>query len=192
MIPTLDTAPDTDAGFPARTQGGEVLAALARAMALLNRIIVLLAALVLVLAGLILSYSVASRLAFGSMSYWQDEASVFLLVGATFMTAAYVQGRRGHVAIEALSALLPPRVNAARLLVVDIASLAFCAFFTWKSFALLEEAWIEGQVSSSSWAPPLWIPYATMTLGMGLLCLQIALQVVTALAPHSHRTGGRP
>ncbi|MEP9370471.1 TRAP transporter small permease [Xanthobacter sp. VNH20] len=182
MIPTLDTAPDTDAGFPARTQGGEVLAALARAMALLNRIIVLLAAFVLVLAGLILSYSVASRLAFGSMSYWQDEASVFLLVGATFMTAAYVQGRRGHVAIEALSALLPPRVNAARLLVVDIASFAFCAFFTWKSFALLEEAWIEGQVSSSSWAPPLWIPYATMTLGMGLLSVQIALQIACALA----------
>ncbi|MFG1409697.1 TRAP transporter small permease [Xanthobacter sp. VTT E-85241] len=188
----LDTAPEATAGIAAHTQGGGGLAVLVRAMALVNRTIVLLAAFVLVLAGLILSYSVASRLAFGAMSYWQDEASVFLLVGATFMTAAYVQGRRGHVAIEALSTLLPPRVNAARLLLVDIASFAFCAFFTWKSFTLLEEAWIEGHVSSSSWAPPLWIPYATMALGMALLSLQIALQIACAMAPGPRRNGDRP
>jgi TRAP-type C4-dicarboxylate transport system permease small subunit len=30
--------------------------------------------------------------------YWQDEAAVFLLVGAAFMTAAYVQNQRGHMA----------------------------------------------------------------------------------------------
>ena len=102
------------------------------------------------------------------------------------MTAAYVQGRRGHVAIEALSALLPPRVNAARLLLVDIASFAFCAFFTWKSFTLLEEAWIDGHVSSSTWAPPLWIPYGVMMLGMGLLSAQIALQIACALARRTH------
>ncbi len=159
-----------------------VLGVLQGAIAALNRLIVLLASIALVLASLILSYSVLTRLAFHSPTYWQDEASVFLLVGATFMTAAYVQGRRGHVAIEALSALLPPKVNAVRLLLVDIASCAFCAFFTWKSYVLLHEAWEDGHVSSSTWGPPLWIPYSVMMLGMALLTIQIALQVACALA----------
>ncbi len=33
---------------------------------------------------------------------------MFLLVGATFMTAAYVQGQRGHIGIEAFVGLLSP------------------------------------------------------------------------------------
>ena len=40
---------------------------------------------------MILSYSVLGRALFKSPNYWRDEAAVFLLVGATFMTATYVQ-----------------------------------------------------------------------------------------------------
>jgi TRAP-type C4-dicarboxylate transport system permease small subunit len=60
---------------------------------------------------------------------------------------------------------------------VDVASLAFCAFFSWKSWTLLREALVEGHTSATSWAPPLWIPYGAMTLGMSMLCVQIALQL---------------
>ena len=56
----------------------------------------------------------------------------------------------------------------------------FCAFFAWKSCTLLHEAWAEGQTTSSSWAPPLWIPYLLMSLGMLLLTLQLAVQVVVS------------
>ena len=41
---------------------------------------------------------------------------MFLLVGATFMTAAYVQGQRGHIGIEAFVGLLSPLANRIRLL----------------------------------------------------------------------------
>src|SRR5882672_6638670 len=73
------------------------VAALERALAFCNNIIVVLAAVALVAACVILSYSVLGRALFHSPNYWQDEAAVFLLVGATFMTAAYVQGQRGHI-----------------------------------------------------------------------------------------------
>ncbi|OZA84452.1 MAG: TRAP transporter small permease protein, partial [Burkholderiales bacterium 34-67-9] len=45
------------------------------------------------------------------------------------------------------------------------------------------EAWAEGQTTSSSWAPPLWIPYSLMAAGMSLLALQIALQVIAKIQP---------
>ena len=158
--------------------GNALVAGLGRALAFCNNVIVVFAAIALVLACAILSYSVLGRALFHSPNYWQDEAAVFLLVGATFMTAAYVQSERGHVAIEAFVGLLSPRVNRIRLWLVDVASVLFCAFFAWKSWTLAHEAWVDGQVSNSMWSPPLAIPYVLMATGMTLLCVQIVLQLI--------------
>ena len=144
----------------------------------LNRAIVFLSAIALLVASCVLTYSVVLRYFSPQPTDWQDEFSVFLLIGVTFMSAAWVQSQRGHIGIEAVATLLPPSLDRWRMRLVDVASALFCAFFAWKSWTLLEEAWVEGYVSSSSWAPPLWIPYLTMALGMSLLTLQILVQVL--------------
>ena len=152
-----------------------------------NGVIVVLAALALIAACAILSYSVLGRAIFHLANYWQDEASVFLLVGATFMTSAYVQGRRGHIGIEAFVGLLSPSANRIRLWLVDVASLLFCSFFAWKSWTLTHEAFAEGRVTNSTWSPPFAIPYSLMAFGMTLLCVQILLQIIIPLAGASRR-----
>jgi TRAP-type C4-dicarboxylate transport system permease small subunit len=157
--------------------GNGLVAALEHALGFCNNVIVVFAAVALVAACVVLSHSVLTRALFHSPNYWQDEAAVFLLVGATFMTAAYVQGQRGHIGIEAFVGLLSPMANRIRLWLVDVASLLFCAFFAWKSWTLAHEAWIDGQVSNSMWSPPLAIPYVLMASGMTLLCVQILLQI---------------
>ena len=136
-------------------------------------------------AACILTWEATARYLFRIPSDWQDESSVILLVGATFLSAAWVQERRGHVGIQALAALLPPRADGVRRFISDIASLAFCAFFSWKSWTLLHEAVRDGQTSNSSWGAPLWIPYGCMAAGMTLVTLQLALQVLSrdALQP---------
>jgi len=171
----------------ATTTGNPLVVALEGALAWCNYIIVILAAVALIAACAVLSYSVLGRALFHSPNYWQDEAAVFLLVGATFMTSAYVQQQRGHIGIEAFVGLLPPFANRIRLWLVDVASLLFCAFFAWKSWTLAYEAWDEGQVSNSMWSPPLAIPYSLMATGMTLLCLQILLQIATPLAGSARR-----
>jgi TRAP-type C4-dicarboxylate transport system permease small subunit len=159
-----------------------LVAALEHALAFCNRVILILAALALIAACLVLTDSVIGRALFQSPNYWQDEMAVFLLVGATFMTSAYVQSQRGHIGIEAFTGLLPPAVNRVRLWLIDVASLLFCSFFAWKSWTLTQEAWVDGQVSNSMWAPPLVIPYSLMAAGMTLLCVQILLQVIVPLS----------
>ena len=152
-----------------------------RILGRINQLIVLLSSIALVIAAFVLTYSVASRYFFHFSTDWQDELSVFLIVGAVFMSSAAIQARRGHVGIEAIVGLLSPRVNRIRQVAVDIASLLFCGFFAWKSWVLLEEAWLENHHSGSTWGPPLWIPYSLMTLGMTLLSVQLLLQVIGEL-----------
>jgi TRAP-type C4-dicarboxylate transport system permease small subunit len=152
-----------------------------RVVAAVNYVVVLLSSIALVLASLVLTYSVITRYFLHLSTDWQDETAVFLIVGAVFMSAAAIQVRRGHVAIEAIVGLLSPAVNRIRMLLVDAASLAFCAFFSWKSGTLLHEAIVDNFHSGSTWGPPLWIPYSLMTFGMTLLSCQILLQIVAEL-----------
>jgi len=163
------------------------VAMLERALAFVNRVIAVFAAVALIAACCVLSYSVIGRALFQAANYWQDEAAVFLLVGATFMTAGYVQSSRGHIGIEAFVGLLSPFANRIRLWLVDVASLLFCGFFTWKSWTLAFEAYSDGQVSNSMWSPPLSIPYGLMACGMTLLCAQILLQILAPLVGVSRR-----
>jgi TRAP-type C4-dicarboxylate transport system permease small subunit len=149
----------------------------ARVIHLLNLWIDRLGALALFAASLILTYSVFSRYLFKAATDWQDEAAVFCIVGAVFLAGAYVQSSRGHIGIEAIASVLPPRANRVRAFLVDVGSMLFCAFFAWKSWALFHEAWVDKQTTSSSWAPPLTIPYGLMAFGMTLLSVQIALQI---------------
>ena len=161
--------------FDPRSNPG--LAKLDRAMRALNKVIVIPCMLALVAASCILTYSVVARYFLKISTEWQDEAAVFLLVGATFLAGAFVQSFRGHVGIEAVATLLPPGVDRVRVLIVDIVTAAFCAFFAWKSWTLFHEAWVEGQTTTSSWGPPLWIPYSVMAAGMTLLTLQVLGQL---------------
>jgi TRAP-type C4-dicarboxylate transport system permease small subunit len=164
-----------------------LLSALERILSICNKVMAVFAALALIAACIVLSYSVLGRALFQAANYWQDEAAVFLLVGATFMTAGYVQSSRGHIGIEAFVGLLSPRANRIRLWLVDVATLLFCGFFTWKSWTLAYEAYSDGQVSNSMWSPPLSIPYGMMACGMTLLCAQILLQIAAPLVRATQR-----
>ena len=154
---------------------------LARALAMANRVMVGFGMLALLAASLVLTSSVVTRYLFKASTDWQDETAVFLLVGATFLCGAFVQSIRGHVGIEAVSTLLSKRADAIRRIGVDLLCLAFCALFAWKSWTLLHEAWVDKQTTSSSWAPPLWIPYSLMSVGMTLLALQLVVHVAASV-----------
>ena len=153
-----------------------------RALASVNRVMMTLSALALLAAAAVLTESVFFRYFLKASTDWQDETCIMLLVAATFLSAAHVQALRGHVGIEALAEILPPAIDRWRRLLIDIASLAFCVFFAWKSWALTHEAWVDGTVTTSTFAPPLWIPYSIMAFGMSLLSLQILLQCLGARA----------
>ena len=71
-----------------------------RILAAINAVVVKLSSVALVVAAFVLTYSVIVRYFLKISTDWQDEMSVFLIVGAVFMSAAAIQSDRGHMAIE--------------------------------------------------------------------------------------------
>jgi TRAP-type C4-dicarboxylate transport system permease small subunit len=159
----------------------DVLGGFVRVFDAIDRVLVSACALATIAAGLVLTYSIAVRYVLHSSTDWQDEMAVFLLVGATFLSAPYVQAMRGHIAIEAIEGFLPQRLERLREILSDIICLLFCGFFAWQSWLLLLEAIDDGRVTDSAWAPPLWIPYSLMTAGMSLLALRLVMQLFQSL-----------
>jgi TRAP-type C4-dicarboxylate transport system permease small subunit len=133
-------------------------------------------------AACVLTWEATARYLFKIPSDWQDETSVFLLVGATFLSAGWVQEHRGHIGIQALSGVLSESADRIRRYVGDIVTLLFCGFFCWKTWSLLLEAVKDGQITGSSLGAPLWIPYGCMAVGMTLLVLELAAQILTRQA----------
>ena len=166
---------------PPRTHGG-ALGALERTVTAINQVTLFFSMIALVVASFVLTYSVFSRYLFRSATDWQDEVAVFCIVGAVFLCGAWVQAQRGHVGIEAIASVLSQRVNRARVIVVDLLTLAFCGFFSWKSWTLFHEAWVDKMTTSSTFSPPLTIPYGLMASGMTLLVVQLLLQVAAHFA----------
>jgi TRAP-type C4-dicarboxylate transport system permease small subunit len=162
--------------------------AIERALVRVNRVVTIAGMIALLAAALVLTYSVFSRYLFKAATDWQDEVAVFCIVGAVFLAGAWVQAQRGHVGIEAIASILPARIDRVRRFAVDVMSLAFCAFFAWKSWTLFHEAWRDHMTTSSTFSPPLTIPYGLMASGMTLLVVQLALQTVAHLV---RSPGGR-
>lgn len=167
-----------DAAAPADVPTQGALGAVQRVLDAVNGLMAVLSSLALGIAGCVLTWEVVGRYFLEIASDWQDELSTFLLIGATFASAAWTQARRGHVAIDALAHVLPPRVDRVRRVLADACACVFCAYFALKCGQLLLEAIADGQTTPSAWGPPLWIPYSCMTAGMALLAVQQLLQVL--------------
>jgi TRAP-type C4-dicarboxylate transport system permease small subunit len=175
---TGEAADPLDVGAEPPVPSAGARGAVERALRRVNRVVTIAGMVALLVASLVLTYSVFSRYLFKAATDWQDEVAVFCIVGAVFLAGAWVQAQRGHVGIEAIASILPPRADRIRRAAVDVMSLAFCAFFAWKSWTLFHEAWRDHMTTSSTFSPPLTIPYGLMASGMTLLVVQLVLQTV--------------
>ncbi|HET8728003.1 MAG TPA: TRAP transporter small permease, partial [Alphaproteobacteria bacterium] len=144
----------------------------------LSRILGVASAVLLSISVVVILHLVFVRYVLAASAIWQHEFVTYSLVAATFLGAPYVLLLRGHVNVDLLPQMLGRRGRFALAVVASLIGIGFCAALAWYSFDWWYEAYAKGWRSQSVWAPPLWIPYLTMPLGMTLITLQYLADIL--------------
>ena len=130
---------------------------------------------------------------------WQTEAVIYMMIAATLLGLPYVQRLRGHVNVDLLPLMLPPRARMALAWIVLGASIGVVGLMLWHGWHMFSLAWERGWRSDTVWGVKLWIPYLAVPVGLGLYALQLAADLVSVatreerpfgLAEHETLTGG--
>ena len=131
---------------------------------------------------LIVCQLVFTRYVLNEPTAWQTELVTYLLVGATLIGSPYVLMIGGHVSVDLLPHYLSETGRRRLTLLTSAAGIAFCCVLLWSGAHLWVEAFQEGWRSETVWAVPLWIPYAALPLGFGLMLLQYIADVLSLVS----------
>jgi TRAP-type C4-dicarboxylate transport system permease small subunit len=122
------------------------------------------------------------RFALNQNTIWQTDFVTYSLVAATFIGSPYVLMLRGHVNVDVLPHYVSPRRRWWLALFASLLTLAFCATIAVLTFQFWKEAWDHKWVSDTMWRARLWIPYASMPIGLGILTLQCVADLLNLVA----------
>lgn len=149
------------------------------------------AALIAVSVGVI-CHMVFVRAVLNQSSIWQTEFVTFSLIGATFLGAPYILLTRGHVNVDVVPLMAAPGLRRALFILGMLLSLLFCGVFFNAAVPWWYDAWTSGSTTPSIWRVPLWMPYAVVPVGLGLLCLQLLADLWLVITRRSHPFGLPP
>jgi len=122
------------------------------------------------------------RYALNQNTIWQTDFVTYCLVGATFIGSPYVLMMRGHVNVDVLPHYMGARARWWLALFAALLTLAFCVTVAVLTFQFWKEAWDQKWVSDTMWRARLWIPYASMPIGLGILTLQCIADLMSLVS----------
>jgi len=152
----------------------------------LSRAAGVIGALFIALAVLVICDMVVERYILNRTTIWQIDVVTYCIVGATFVSSAYVLMTRGHVNVDVLPLHVGPTTRYWLALLTVIMGFAFVLVLFVLCTELWYESWVKDWHSDTVWRAPLWIPYFSMPIGLGLLVLQYAAELfclVTGRSP---------
>lgn len=137
-------------------------------------------------AALVVTQMVVWRYFLNASTVWQTEFVIYALVAATFVGSPYVLLHNGHVKVDLLQNYVSPGVKRWLNALALGLSLVFCVLLTHSGWDYFHEAWAGNWTTDTVWALPLWIPLLPLPLGMGLLCLQLLVQLLALFSEEAN------
>lgn len=152
-----------------------------RSVRLVSQLCGVIAAGLIGLAIIVVCQMVVMRYGLNASTVWQTEFVIFSLVAATFIGSPYVLLVKGHVNVDLLPHYLGGRGRYILAIIADILGLSFCLILTFVGFELFYEALVNHWTTDTIWKLPLWIPYISIPLGIGILSLQYIADILALL-----------
>jgi len=144
----------------------------ARAVAALSRASGVIGIALILVALVVICHMIFVRFVLGQSSIWQTEFVIFALIGSTFLGAPYVLLTRGHVNVDLVPLHVGDGARRVLALLAAAGGAVFALLVIWSSLDWWWEAWRFDFRTASMWRAPLWIPYASLPVGMALVLLQ--------------------
>jgi TRAP-type C4-dicarboxylate transport system permease small subunit len=132
------------------------------------------------------------RYVLNETTIWQTDFVTFSLVAATFIGAPYVLLTKGHVNVDVLPIYVGQRARWWLAFVAITLSLAFALIMTVLTAQFWHEAWENNWRSESMWRARMWIPYAAMPIGLGVLALQYVVDLINLVTGREPPFGMEP
>ena len=155
--------------------------AFVRAVAAVSTAFGVFSVLLLLVSVAVVVHLVVLRYVLVESAIWHHEFVTYGLIAATFLGSPYVLLTYGHVNVDLLPHYLPMGARRWLAVLASALGLLFCAYITWQGWFFFHEAWEDGRTAGTVWNPPLWVPYLTLPLGMGLVCLQYVAQIIALI-----------
>lgn len=163
------------------TKNNTVKPAVCRIIDTISEVSGLAAGISMIAATLVTGWGVFVRYVLKEPTGWQTEATIYLLICVAFLGAAYGVRHNAHVGVDLLPEALPLKPRLVLRIITTIMVLAVVAVVAWTGGKIWLQAYALDTRSASAWAPPLWIPYALIPLGMGLVFLQYVGELIEAV-----------
>jgi len=114
-----------------------------------------------------------ARNVFGTSLQVTDEVGGYLLVALTFLSMSVAESHGVFHRVELVQMRLSPSFRIVSQIVFDLMALVASVLASWQSIRLTPNSWPAEDVAPTPLATPLWLPQASMGLGMVLLCLAL-------------------
>ena len=130
-----------------------------------------LAGVLLFVPAFMIFYEVIARGIFNAPTEWSIEMSVYCVLVAGFlgMPITYLEGK--HIQVDIIIAHLSRKTRLKLEIITSIIGIIFCAIFFYEALNMALLSLEINRTSPDTLRMPLWIPQASMPIGIGLLTL---------------------
>lgn len=135
---------------------------------------------VLILMMILITVEVCLRL-FGRSIRIADEFSGYMMVALSFWAAAEVVRVQGHINITVLTELLPAKLQSVLNGLNYVAAFVLVTMLLWAAWRLTLSSFRTGALTMGVYQIPRYVPQVVIPVGLFVLLLQIANQIVRLL-----------
>jgi C4-dicarboxylate transporter DctM subunit len=126
----------------------------------------------ILLTALFTTYEVVMRYFFQSPTTWVMEISIYVTLGGTFLSLAYVLWEKAHVKVDFVTNCLSPRTALVLEIFTSLLAILYCAVMAWEGGKMALTSFLRGEVSPTVLNVPVFIPQFFIPLGSFLLTVQ--------------------
>ena len=125
-------------------------------------------------------YDVVARLVFRAPTLWVIDVNEYMLVYLTFLPAAWILLKDGHIKEEILVSRFGARARRVTSFVTDLMGLLYSVILTWQGWLVAWDAWQHDYRLSTALSAPQFPVFVIISIGGAWLCLAFLARLWTA------------